>query len=113
MRPSIPPIKPCPFCGAARLDGSLFAHDACDNVPYRQAHEVEDPWEPTLAICSDGYGFYWVSCEGPRGVIDCCRGPRVKGPMTIQNKEKVGKACVKAVEVWNQRVSGQQMRMEV
>lgn len=116
MRPSIPPIKPCPFCGASRLEGSLLAHQVCANVPYRWPHEVEDPWEPTLSISCDSSGYYWVSCTGSKGIVSCCTGPTIKGPAnpsTGRNPDKVGQACAKAVEAWNQRVSGQQMRMEL
>lgn len=105
----VPTPLPCPFCGASRLEGSLFAHKVCANVPYRFPDEVEDPWEPTLSINTNPFGYYYVSCTGSRGIVTCCEGPTIKGPAytSSADPDKAAKACAAAVEAWNKRVGGQ------
>ena len=97
-------MKPCPFCGS-RIPGG---RTSCSKLL-----GFERDLSGGLEVCCDGFGWYWVNCMrdddvSMKGVYECCRGPKVKGPANeFKNSDKVRDAAKRAVEAWNRRV-GQQ-----
>lgn len=92
-------VKPCPFCGHAKLKSTGLA-------PYLHVlpDGVETDPDGWLSVVCTGYGWYWVEC-------DCdAAGPKVQGPKNAwTDKEKTKKAVAEAVEAWNGRIQPEEV----